>query len=193
MSCPSSIWCQESNSRPLEHESPPITARPGLPPQWLLLTKELHALIQYLLQELSAAYSDGVSVVQVAPSTVVVRFHEKEISSTISTQIQIEKIRITNSYLFLIGTEWETFPFFTHSSYQGNCLMIRTMQLVPKGLFTLVAGCCDCRSELQHCRYWNFLSPCRNATLCCVQNNLAYFPFMHCPLVANRKARWSIT
>ena len=25
-----------------------------------------------------------------------------------------------------------------------------------------------------------------------VQNNLAYFPFMHCPLVSNRKTRWSI-
>ena len=30
--CPSSIWCQDSNSRPLEHDSPPITTRPGLPP-----------------------------------------------------------------------------------------------------------------------------------------------------------------
>ena len=28
--CPSSIWCRDSNSRPLEHESPPITTRPGL-------------------------------------------------------------------------------------------------------------------------------------------------------------------
>ena len=30
--CPSSIWCRDLNSRPLEHESPPITTRPGLPP-----------------------------------------------------------------------------------------------------------------------------------------------------------------
>ena len=30
--CPSSIRCWDSNSRPLEHESPPITTRPGLPP-----------------------------------------------------------------------------------------------------------------------------------------------------------------
>ena len=30
--CPSSIQCQDSNSQPLEHESPPITTRPGLPP-----------------------------------------------------------------------------------------------------------------------------------------------------------------
>ena len=30
--CPYSIWCRDSNSRPLEHESPPITTRPGLPP-----------------------------------------------------------------------------------------------------------------------------------------------------------------
>ena len=28
--CPSNIWCWDSNPRPLEHESPPITTRPGL-------------------------------------------------------------------------------------------------------------------------------------------------------------------
>ena len=32
MSCPSSIQCRNSNLKPLEHESPPITTRPGLPP-----------------------------------------------------------------------------------------------------------------------------------------------------------------
>ena len=26
----------------------------------------------------------------------------------------------------------------------------------------------------------------------CSHHNLAYFPFMHCPLVANQKTRWSI-
>ena len=31
--CPSSIQCRDSNPRPLEHESPPITTRPGLPPK----------------------------------------------------------------------------------------------------------------------------------------------------------------
>ena len=30
--CPSSIQCWDSNPRPLEHESPPITTRPGLLP-----------------------------------------------------------------------------------------------------------------------------------------------------------------
>ena len=29
--CPFSIWCWDSNSQPLEHETPPITTRPGLP------------------------------------------------------------------------------------------------------------------------------------------------------------------
>ena len=28
--CPFSIWCWDSNSQPLEHETPPITTRPGL-------------------------------------------------------------------------------------------------------------------------------------------------------------------
>ena len=32
--CPSSIWCRDSNPRPLEHESLPITTRSGLPPQY---------------------------------------------------------------------------------------------------------------------------------------------------------------
>ena len=41
--CPSSIWCRDSNPRPLARESPPITTRPGLPPIFLLtlLTKEI--------------------------------------------------------------------------------------------------------------------------------------------------------
>ena len=30
--CPSSIWYFDSNSRPSEYESPPLTTRPGLPP-----------------------------------------------------------------------------------------------------------------------------------------------------------------
>ena len=30
--CPSSIWCWDLNSQPLEYESPPKTTRPGLPP-----------------------------------------------------------------------------------------------------------------------------------------------------------------
>ena len=30
--CRSSIQCRDSNSQPLEHQSPPITTRPGLPP-----------------------------------------------------------------------------------------------------------------------------------------------------------------
>ena len=33
--CPSSIRCRDSNPRPLEHESPPITTRPGLPPSFI--------------------------------------------------------------------------------------------------------------------------------------------------------------
>ena len=37
MSCPSSIRCRDSNTRPLDCESPPITTRPGLPPipRWI--------------------------------------------------------------------------------------------------------------------------------------------------------------
>ena len=30
MLCPFSIWCKDSNPRPLEHESSPVTTRPGL-------------------------------------------------------------------------------------------------------------------------------------------------------------------
>ena len=34
--CPSSKQCWDSNPRPLEHTSPPITTRPGLPHKWWL-------------------------------------------------------------------------------------------------------------------------------------------------------------
>ena len=46
--CPSSIWCQDSNPRPSERESLPITTRPGLPPQKDLFFAVIfrHPLIQ---------------------------------------------------------------------------------------------------------------------------------------------------
>ena len=36
--CSSSIQCQDLNPQPLEHESPPITTRPGLPPMLFIVT-----------------------------------------------------------------------------------------------------------------------------------------------------------
>ena len=38
MSCPSSIWHRDSNPWPSEHESPPITTRPGLSPYMGIVT-----------------------------------------------------------------------------------------------------------------------------------------------------------
>ena len=35
--CPSSIWCRDSNPRPSERESLPITTRPGLPPFYIII------------------------------------------------------------------------------------------------------------------------------------------------------------
>ena len=37
--CPSSIRCWDSNSQPSEHESPPITTRPGQAPTLILLRR----------------------------------------------------------------------------------------------------------------------------------------------------------
>ena len=37
--CPSSIWCWDSNLQPSEHESPPITNRPGFHPKFMLFSK----------------------------------------------------------------------------------------------------------------------------------------------------------
>ena len=36
--CPSSIRRQDSNSQPSDYESPPLTTRPGLPPNQICLT-----------------------------------------------------------------------------------------------------------------------------------------------------------
>ena len=44
--CPSSICCWDSNPRPLEHESPTITTRPGLPPyKWAILAQDKFLII----------------------------------------------------------------------------------------------------------------------------------------------------
>ena len=44
--CSSSIRCRDSNPRPLEHESFPITTRPGLPPNlWSILLQNFHQMI----------------------------------------------------------------------------------------------------------------------------------------------------
>ena len=46
--CPSSIQCQDSNSQPLEHEPPPITTIPGLPPlQTCPTTDQLWVLVLF--------------------------------------------------------------------------------------------------------------------------------------------------
>ena len=42
MSCPSSIWCRDSNSQPLDNESPLITTRQGLPPMWCMIFKSVY-------------------------------------------------------------------------------------------------------------------------------------------------------
>ena len=46
--CPSSIWCWDSNPQPSEHESPPITNRPGRPPFlcWMTTLTNQSALFQ---------------------------------------------------------------------------------------------------------------------------------------------------
>ena len=44
--CPSSIWCQDSNSWPLEYESPPMTARPVVPPFHFVMLYKFKMLIQ---------------------------------------------------------------------------------------------------------------------------------------------------
>ena len=59
MSSPSSIPCQDSNPRPLEHESSPITTRPGLPPErglvWLWL--RISDLGYFLLQHVGTGHT----------------------------------------------------------------------------------------------------------------------------------------
>ena len=47
--CPSSILCQDSNPQPLEHESPPITTRPGPRPKSVSLSLEVVLKINYNL------------------------------------------------------------------------------------------------------------------------------------------------
>ena len=48
-SCPSNIWCKGLNSRPLEHESPPVTTGPELPPLYLICYLKYFARLLYSL------------------------------------------------------------------------------------------------------------------------------------------------
>ena len=41
MACPSRIRCRDSNPRPLDHESSPITTGPGLPPMFVFFVRNL--------------------------------------------------------------------------------------------------------------------------------------------------------
>ena len=47
--CLSSLRCWDSNSQPLEHQSPPITTRPGLPPFQIFVNFSLHRKQQILI------------------------------------------------------------------------------------------------------------------------------------------------
>ena len=53
--CPSSIWHRDSNPRPQERESPPLTTRPGLPPwlSFLLSLSTMSLLFSFFLLSLS--------------------------------------------------------------------------------------------------------------------------------------------
>ena len=43
--CPSSIWRQDSNSQPSDYESPPLTTRPGLPPDKFLFITTMFSIL----------------------------------------------------------------------------------------------------------------------------------------------------
>ena len=57
---PSSIRCWDLNSRPLEHESPSITTRPGLPPQIQLL--KYNIMMWYVLLTLPIVCSRAMKI-----------------------------------------------------------------------------------------------------------------------------------
>ena len=55
--CPSSIRCWDSNSRPLEHEPPPITTRPGLPPVKIFFNQSFNHDIFFFISVYSTVSS----------------------------------------------------------------------------------------------------------------------------------------
>ena len=76
MSCPSSIWHRDSNPRPLECESPPITTRPGLPPR-------VGIVCTYLIN-LHHSYLRNVPVV------IKCRYIDSSITSNLYIKIQLQ-------------------------------------------------------------------------------------------------------
>ena len=62
--CPSSKKYRDSNPQPLEHESPPITTRPGLPPFiWrnIIVLKDFVSAIRYLNVDFCTHYLKFIS------------------------------------------------------------------------------------------------------------------------------------
>ena len=63
MSSPSSIRCRDSNPRPLDRESPPITTRPGLPPlRYLFKYIGFGVCLEMGLKQLNACSIDFISL-----------------------------------------------------------------------------------------------------------------------------------
>ena len=60
--CPPSIQCWDWNSQPLEHESPPITTRPGLPPNYsqIVCVESFADNCVFYIQNVSVAQDDCV-------------------------------------------------------------------------------------------------------------------------------------
>ena len=69
---------------------------------------------------------------------------------------------------------------------RGNMSSLFYLDVYDQHAFVFATrGHCIKDKQCQHLTIKNKISV-------CIQNNLSYFPFMHCPLVGKQKWRWSI-
>ena len=72
-----------------------------------------------------------------------------------------------------------------HSSLVLFYLQPNTIPMDQRAFVFATRGQCIKGKQCQHITI-------KNQIFDCIQNNLAYFPFMYCPLVGNQKWHWSI-
>ena len=118
--CPFSIRCHDSNSWPLEHESPLITTRPGVPPvSMLLLSLTFIASIGLLYKtKIPSSYETVFFCILVFLSVAVAIIWTCMVKwsanwpSTSTIWVQTPQFFVGNCWKRKIGRDW---PFFKHA------------------------------------------------------------------------------
>ena len=102
--CPYSIWCWDSNPRPLERESPPITTKPGLPPQIKVARHISHPPSAFMLVKIHQQFFNGfVELMDTIYPNFCLLMQRIFSLQPFDVLVETGKARVINSSLYLIN------------------------------------------------------------------------------------------